>query len=112
MDSKEFLRMTILSRIRKLVNTRVPDEKGARMIHRYEILDEIFGLGNGIRANPTSTADTYRRMLTETGYLHETSKKGTYRVVKAIPDDLTVTQLKEQYNRSLKMKRTSRNLGI
>ena len=58
---------------------------------------------NGYAANGVpSSLDTYRRILEVLGYLSKQKRKGHYTKLADIPDDLTMTEARNQYDQFMK----------
>lgn len=66
-------------------------------IHRTEL--------NGSEGFNMITVDPYRRKLTSVGYISSTQIPGVYKRIKKIPENYTTTKLKEQYAKSVQLRR-------
>lgn len=81
--------MSLLKNLIKLINTNEP----GTIIQRQDLLT----VDPTERRNSQTTIDTYRNYLTQAGYLSkENLQSGSYKVVRHIDENLTVSKLKTQ----------------
>jgi hypothetical protein len=93
---------TAFDRLRTLVNANL-----GVTLTRHTLMTTCIGSVSNERVRE-STLDTYRRMITELGYL-ESMGRGKYLVKNRIPEEVLVSEIEESYLKSLKHKRDVSN---
>lgn len=69
----------------------VNSKKSRSIFSRKELIEY---LGNSIKYFNLETMDTYRRVLTDEGYLSKTDKRGIYKVNRKIPKGESITNMR------------------